>query len=631
MSILRAKVCMNGRPRRRTAWRALLVGTLGFFVVVCAFADSPSVTAVLSNSEAAVGETVQLQIRVQGGRSADAPEKIAVDGLQIYRTATSQHFEMNNFNVTSSVIYDYTILPMRAGTFKIPPQTIRLGSNALHTPELTLNVADSPGRSSSSRSNREAQPENANHLVFAELVLPKKVAFVGEMVPAEIRLGFDPHARPELTDAPEIAGQGFTTQKLQQSQHNLETINGKSYDVVTFKTAIAATRTGKFEIGPVKAKARVSVPRRQATPRSRSRPFDLFNLDDPFSDPFFADPLGRLAERREVEMESEPATFEVKPLPPNAPPNFSGGVGTFAMTTEAKPKRVQVGDPITVTSTVSGRGNFDRVNAPALEDDQGWHKYPSSSKFKQDDEVGISGAKTFETVISPNEKKQALPPLVFSYFDPVKEHYVTLRSDAMPITVEGGAGPAPAVVASQPGSAASATVAASAKPSPKPQDILYQLTERPKVAQSFMPLYARPSFWTAQFIPLLALLGLIGSKVTQARRENREAQRIAALQHEAAELMRNLRRNDSSPQEYYSQASRAIRVKTALARNVDPNAVDAESAAAAFQLDDDSRERLRRLFARSDELSYSGAHNGAGVISMENRREVLELIENLRG
>src|ERR1700686_4510221 len=209
MSILRAELCRN-RPRRgRRARRLLLAGALGFFVVARAFADSPSATAVLSNSEAAVGETVRLQIRVTGTRSADAPEKIAVDGLQIYRTGTSQHFEMNNFNVTSSVIYDYTILPMKAGTFKIPPQTIRLGSSAVHTPELTLNVADSPGRSSSSRSNRgEAQPESANQLVFAELVVPKKVAFVGEMVPAEIRLGFDPRARPELADRPELAGRG---------------------------------------------------------------------------------------------------------------------------------------------------------------------------------------------------------------------------------------------------------------------------------------------------------------------------------------------------------------------------------------------------------------------------------------
>ncbi len=89
-----------------------------------AFADSPSVTAVLNSSETVVGETVQLQIRLKGARGADAPERIAVDGLEIRRTGTSQHFEMNNFNVTSSVIYDYTILPVKSGTFTIPSQTI---------------------------------------------------------------------------------------------------------------------------------------------------------------------------------------------------------------------------------------------------------------------------------------------------------------------------------------------------------------------------------------------------------------------------------------------------------------------------------------------------------------------------
>src|SRR6266536_4605891 len=380
----------------------VLFGTLIGFCAANAFADSPSVTAVLSNSEAAVGAMVQLQIRVTGARGADAPQKIAVDGLEIYRTGTSQHFEMNNFNVTSSVVYDYTIMPLQAGTFIIPPQTIRVGGNSLRTPQLRLNVTDSLGRSS--RSSRDVQPANANKLVFAELIVPKKTAFVGEMVPVEIRLGFDPRARPKLIDGPEIAGQGFTAQKLQQSGENLETINGRSYDVVTFKTAVAAARAGKFEIGPVKAKAQVSLPRRPGTSRSRSRsPFDLFNLDDPFSDPFFADPFGQFAERREVDVESEPATFEVKPLPANAPQSFSGAIGNFTMTTDAKPKNVQAGDPITVTSTISGRGNFDRVNAPVFEDERGWHKYPPSAKFKQDDDVGIIGAKTFETVISPNE------------------------------------------------------------------------------------------------------------------------------------------------------------------------------------------------------------------------------------
>src|SRR5712691_8931177 len=454
--------------------RILLALFAVFAIAQIARADPPSVTAVLSNSEAVVDQMVELQIKVVGPGDARPPEEISIDGLEIHSTGTSRQFEIYNFSTNSSVTYNYTILPLRAGRFRIPPQTVHAGGKILRTPELALNVADAPGQQPTTRPGRSTQSQstNAGDLIFAELIVPKKTAYVGEIVPVQIRMGFDARVHPRLVEPPEITGQGFTAQKLQQSSQNLETINGKPFDVVAFKTAITAARAGKFEIGPVKAKAQVVVPRRRSAPRSRS-PFDLFDEDDPFSDPFFSNPFAQFGERRDISISSDPVGLEVKPLPLNAPPSFSGAIGSFTMATEAKPKSVQVGDPITVTSTISGRGNFDRVNAPALEDDHGWHKYPSSSKFKQDDEVGISGAKTFETVISPNEKKQALPPLVFSYFDPVKENYVTLRSDAMPITVEGGAGPAPAVVASQPGSAASATLAASAKPSPKPQDILY--------------------------------------------------------------------------------------------------------------------------------------------------------------
>src|SRR6266567_8850419 len=282
-----------------------------------AFADSPNVTAVLSNSEAVVGEMVQLQIKVSGAGDTKPPENISVDGLEIHATGTSRQYEMRNFTTNSSVTYNYTILPLQAGRFIIPPQTIRVGSNSLRPPELRLNVADSPGRSV--RSNQNAQPANATKLVFAELVVPKKTAYVGEIVPVEIRLGFDPRAHPKLLEGPEISGQGFTAQKLQQSGENLETINGRSYDVVTFKTAIAAARAGKFEIGPVKAKAQVLAARRPNTPR--------FNLDDPFSDPFFSDPFSQFGELREVEINSEPVAFEIKPLPQNAPPSFSGAIG----------------------------------------------------------------------------------------------------------------------------------------------------------------------------------------------------------------------------------------------------------------------------------------------------------------
>ena len=618
--------------------RAFLIGiTAGILTVGFAFADPPSVTAVLSNSETVVGETVELQIKVTGPGDANPPEEISIDGLEIHGTGQSRRFEIHNFSTSSSVTYNYTILPLKAGRFTIPPQTVRAGGSLLRTPALTLNVADSPGQLSNARPSRGTQSQSvrASDLVFAELIVPKKTAYVGEIVPVQIRMGFDPRVRPRLVEAPEITGQGFTAQKLQESGQTSDTINGRPYDVVTYKTAIAAAHAGKFELGPVKAKAQVLVPRARSAPRPRPRsPFDLFDLDDPFSDPFFSNPFAQVGERREVEIKSEPVALEVKPLPPNAPPSFSGAIGNFTMLTDAKPKDVQVGDPITVTTEISGRGNFDRVNAPAVEDERGWHKYPPSSKFKQDDEVGISGTKTFETVLSPNEKKQTLPLLAFSYFDPIKEHYVTLRSEPVAINVQGGAA-APNVAAAQPASPAPATAT---RPAPatqttvKPQDILYQLTDRGRTMESFAPIYTRRFFWVAQLIPLLVVLGFAAWKIRQAKIDNRETRRLAALHHEAADLMHKLRRNDASPREYYAEASRVVRVKTALAsgsRGIDPNIVDAETAADTFKLNSDERDRLRRLFEQSDEWQYSGAHNGPGRISPENRHEVLELIENL--
>src|SRR2546429_2162917 len=461
--------------------RAFLIGiTAGILAAGFAFADSPGVTAVLSNSEIVVGETVELQIKVTGPGDAQPPEEISVDGLEIHATGQSRQFEIHNFATSSSVTYNYTILPLRAGRFTIASQTVRAGGKLLRTPELILNVADAPGRSSSARPSRgtQSQSVSAGDLLFAELIVPKKVAYVGEIVPVQIRMGFDPRIRPRLIEPPEISGQGFTAEKLQQSGQTSESINGRPYDVVTYKSAIAAARAGKFELGPVKAKAQVIVPRARSVPRSRGRsPFDLFDLDDPFSDPFFSNPFAQMGERREVEIKSDPVALEVKPLPPNAPPSFSGAIGNFAMTTDANPKSVQMGDPITVTSAISGRGNFGRVNAPVLEDERGWHKYPPSSKFKQDDEVGISGTKTFETVLSPNEKRQTLPVLAFSYFDPAKEQYVTLRSEPHAITVQVGA-VGSHVPSAQPGSpppAAASRVGSATQPTTKPQDILYQL------------------------------------------------------------------------------------------------------------------------------------------------------------
>ena len=171
-------------------WRILIAGFAIIVGAALAHADAPSVTAVLSSSQATAGETVELQIKVTGPGDARPPEEISIDGLEIHSTGTSRQFEIHNFATSSSVTYNYTILPLRAGRFTIPPQIIRAGGQVMKTPELVLNVADTAGQATTSRPGRTTQRQSttAGDLVFAELIVPKKTAYVGEIVPVQIRM-----------------------------------------------------------------------------------------------------------------------------------------------------------------------------------------------------------------------------------------------------------------------------------------------------------------------------------------------------------------------------------------------------------------------------------------------------------
>jgi len=607
---------------------------LVFVLTKTTWADEPSVTAVLTSSETEVDRPVQLQIKVSGDNSASPPGEIAVDGLDIRYTGQSQLMEGRNFRFTYSIVYSYTILPLKAGTFTIPPQPVRTSGGTLRTPALTLNVAaNDDGSTTSRRGGNRGAGGNAideKKIVFAELVIPKTTAYVGETIPAEIRLGINTRVPHRLIEGATLSGQGFTAARMPNPAQSMESVNGRSYEVVTFKTAITAVRSGKLEIAAKDAKAIIQVPRRSNGARQRS-PFDIFGMDDPFSDPFFNDPFAGIGEQREIKFSSETTTLDIKPLPPNAPATFTGAVGIFSLTADVKPKTAQIGDPLTVTANISGRGNFDRVSAPVLENDHGWHTYPPGSNFKADDDVGISGSKTFEMVFAPNEQKKAVPPLVFTFFNPLKEAYVTLKSDQMPVVVQGGAAPSatPAIA-----NASTTPPAASARPTvaPQAQDILYQLTDHAGWEKTFTPVFVQPVFLAAQAIPFLGLIGFFGWQTQKRRRRNREGQRRALWEQETADLQRKLRQANDPPDKYFAEALRVVQLKTALASSdhkVEPNGVDAELAVAAFDLPAEKRDRMRELFRRSDELRYSGQTNGNGIVAKETQREVLELIDSL--
>ncbi len=590
--------------RRWGGWLLALVLALGG---VAAQAADVSVKASLSRSVTVIGEPVQFQIKVTGGKRAGEIPDVTVDGLEVRYAGTTkqQSFQLGtggNRN-ESSLIYLYEVTPVKNGKFTFPAIAMDVDGQALQTQPVALTVQPS--------SVDDATRPRAQGVL--ELVIPKKTAYVGEMIPIEVRLFVDARVRWQPVAMPEISGEGFTKQKMVEPRRTEQvTRNGLECDMLVFKTAIAAGKAGKISIGPVELLYNAQVPR--AKRKEQRSIFDLFG-DDLFNDPAFA-------QLQQVRVKAEAVELTVKPLPvAGKPRGFSGAVGRFQFAAEGSPPAVKVGDPVTMKMRITGRGNFDRVEAPSLRDPAGWRSYPPSGTFKKDDadELGMAGVKTFEMAVVPEEAKTQMPGFLFSYFDPEAEKYVTLASDPAPLKVDGSrvaAAPAPKPAAP------AANPVATPPPPPAVTDILgprYDAGPR----KSFTPLYARREFLLAQAVPGVALLLLLALRLRA--RPDTQAARRTALRREKAALLARLQGGGLAHQEFFDAAARVAQLTTALATGAEADGVDASAARALA--DADTAEVLEEVFNERAELHFAGVGRDDRSVSGDARARVLSALQ----
>ncbi|MFM8983596.1 MAG: BatD family protein [Spartobacteria bacterium] len=100
-------------------------------------------TLGLSSPTTAPGQPMEIVLTVRDARSAEVPETINVPGLRIQLFGRSTRFEMNNFQITSSLTYTYSVVPERTGEFDIPPVSVQVGGKTIQTNPVRLTVVDS--------------------------------------------------------------------------------------------------------------------------------------------------------------------------------------------------------------------------------------------------------------------------------------------------------------------------------------------------------------------------------------------------------------------------------------------------------------------------------------------------------
>jgi hypothetical protein len=126
-------------------------------------------------------------------------------------------------------------------------------------------------------------------------------------------------------------------------------------------------------------------------------------------------------EPRSIKLVSATSPLEILPLPATGKPgSFSGAIGSFSMSVKTVPSQVAVGEPVTITTTISGAGSLARADCPNLVD-------PSMQSLP----VKATRSETrltCEQVVMPHKAMQ-FPAVIWSYFDPRAGVYRVLSGD----------------------------------------------------------------------------------------------------------------------------------------------------------------------------------------------------------
>ncbi|NDV61299.1 protein BatD [Puniceicoccales bacterium CK1056] len=376
----------------------------GMLTCLLANAQEISVRAEVSPSVVMVGERAEYTLRFINTTQIPNMGTPRVDGLAFSSgMSTSSFRQIINGAVTVETRGSWSFTATRTGTFIIPGRTTRISGQTVEIQPVTFEVVP--------------MDEATRSRAFLQLELPDGPYYVGQALTAKLGL----FVRDDLTLSniafPEREGEGFLNTEFDDNPNRTRTrVSGRIYEAFVWEFILTPIKSG-----PTSLRFIQNIAIQESSSDNRFPRF--FNLDRTQTKP-----LALFTDTLEV---------DVLPLPEdNRPASFSDAVGEFNLTATLSTRELVVGEPITLTLTLSGTGNFDRIAPPRIPEWENWRLYPPKVEFKPGGDLGISGSKSFEYILIPqSETIEEVPSLEYAYFNPENSDYTTVQIDAQPVTV----------------------------------------------------------------------------------------------------------------------------------------------------------------------------------------------------
>ena len=466
---------------------------LGIFLFSTNAAGSDiSVSAKISSEKFTTQQPAQLKVLVEGTQRAEV-EPPEVDGLIFHERGKSSQFRLINGALSSSITFSYLLQGLTPGSYVIPGFTVSIKDETLKTNTINCEVLDpqanQPQGTSTNPDVSSPEQSNQKELAFIEFEIDRTEAFVGETIPTKVTAFFDRRARVNLNSLPQLSGSGVLADPFSNTPEQREVvIDGAPYISATWHTFLTPIKEGSHSLS-IALDATMLVP-------SRRRSMGTNMLEDDIFSNIFAQ-----YENRPVRIISPPIPLSSHPLPEKGKPDgFSGAIGTFSLESSAEPRKITQGDPITLSMSIRGSGNFTSVNPPTLLSEDGLKVYSPQITFTPENNPHTGTKRFDQALVVTDPSITQIPKVVFSYFDPKKRAYQTIMSEPIPIEQELVQAPPPAPMS--PPTQTANNILASASTDRMPAEGFQPISRAPlklipgKTVSEIVPSFRQPLFLT---------------------------------------------------------------------------------------------------------------------------------------
>lgn len=393
---------------------------------------------VIAPPQVPVGQNFAITYRLTGATDGNiqAPKMQGCHFIYGPAVSSMSSYSATSHGVSSSstVEYTYTYKAEAEGTYTVPAASAIVNGKKITSSARQLKVVAASRSGSSAAqtgsSSRQVQvddpftqsadkPVSSNDL-FVKIILNKSTAYEQEAIECTIKL-YTKYGIESFIATKQPSFDGFLIQEVDFNQPVVQTenYNGQRYMTALLKKCIIfPQKSGRLTINSGNYNLDVI--------QYDKVDFGIFQSVDPRS--------------RTIQVNSNSASIEIKPLPEPRPANFSGAVGNFTVGSRLVGNSFKTNDPGTYIYTIKGSGNIKYLSQPTINFPAEFEQYTPKSDIKANVTGStVSGTVNIDYTFIPQSVGDfEIPAGQFIYFDPASAKYVTLNVPGQKLKVTKG-------------------------------------------------------------------------------------------------------------------------------------------------------------------------------------------------